>query len=140
MPSALRIVDEISELADVTLVALANGDILKYDTGTTSWINFPGGAPILAITTNPITGDYTATSTDRVILCDASSGVMTITLPPVASSEGKDFFIKKIDSSSNNVNIDGNENDEIDGWDIIIVATENQTIHVVCDGSEWRII
>ena len=97
-------------------------------------------SPTLAITTDPITGDYTATSEDRIILVDASSSTVTITLPPTTSSEGKDFFIKKIDSSENSVNIDGNESEEIDGWDIIIMLTQNECIHVVCDGTNWQII
>jgi len=140
MPSALRIVDELSELADVTLASLADNNVLIYDSTTSKWVNGTAASIPLTITSIPKTSDYTATSIDKVILCDASSTDITITLPIAANSTGQDFFIKKIDSSEHAVNIDGNENETIDEADIIIMLTQNETIHVVCDGAEWRII
>ena len=44
MPSAIRVIDQLAELADVTLAGLVDGDVLEYDTGTSSWINVPAGS------------------------------------------------------------------------------------------------
>ncbi len=52
------------------------------------------------------TTDYNVKATDHVILCDASGGVMTITLPALATIPNeKIYHIKKIDSSANAVTV-----------------------------------
>lgn len=48
-------------------------------------------------------------------MVDATSGSLTMTLPTAASSTGKVFYIKKIDSSANSVIIDGAGAETIDG-------------------------
>jgi len=50
---------------------------------------------------------YQALYADSTILADASSGVFTVTLPPVAASRGRRYYIKKTDSSGNAVTISG---------------------------------
>jgi len=140
MPDALRIVDELSELDDVVLTSISNGEVLVYDFTSSKWINATVSSAPISINTTAKTDDYTATNEDGVIVCDASSRTITVTLTAAASSEGKDFFIKKIDSSENAVNIDGNGDETIDEADVIIMLTQNECIHVVCDGTTWYII
>jgi hypothetical protein len=87
-----------------------------------------------------ITGDITLGKADSTILCDASGGVLTVTLPDVSEFNGFKFNIKKIDVSANDVTIDG------DGADIDASATRllsgsgypSITIH--SDGSDWWIL
>ena len=137
MPSALRIVDELSELADVVLAGLSNNEALVYNSSTGKWEN---STTKLVINSTAKTEDYTATNNDEVIACDASSGFLTITMPAATLSEGKDFFVKKIDSSDNSVNIEADGTETIDGADIIVMLTQCETIHVVCNGTTWWII
>ena len=54
------------------------------------------------------TSAYTATVGDDVILVDTTSANVTITLPATASTNGLTMNIKKTDSSSNDVIVDGN--------------------------------
>ncbi len=84
--------------------------------------------------------DYTALLSDAVILGDASSGHVTITLPtPTTSNKGKKYTIKKEDTNEDGyVNVIGN---------IIGVPTGNLYTalpysgwDLVSDGAGWRII
>jgi hypothetical protein len=52
-----------------------------------------------------VTEDYTAALTDDVIFADATSGILTVTLPSPDTCKGKQFSIKKIDSSGNDVTV-----------------------------------
>ncbi|MCX2576140.1 beta strand repeat-containing protein, partial [Pedobacter sandarakinus] len=51
------------------------------------------------------TNNYTALAADETILVDASSGAVVITLPAASSALGKKYSVKKIDASSNGVNV-----------------------------------
>lgn len=83
---------------------------------------------------------YTASVTDFLILCDATSGAITVALPTAASNVGRIYVIRKTDTSGNAVTIDPDASETINGvatWDITR-ATETLTIQ--SDGSNWRII
>jgi hypothetical protein len=86
------------------------------------------------------TANYTATLGDDVILCDATGGVFTITLPAAASSTGLCLKIKKTDSSANAITIDGNAAETIDGATTASLSLRYQWIEIACDGSNWHIV
>lgn len=88
------------------------------------------------------TADYTATQDETLILCDATGGVFTITLPPVASSTGKRYTIKKIasDTGLNQITIDADGSETIDGATTTRVDTFGETVTLVCDGSTWSVV
>lgn len=77
---------------------------------------------------------------DSTVLVDASGGARTITLPAVATSNGRDFTIKKIDSSGNAVTIDGNSAETIDGATTAVINAQYESVTVHCDGTEWWIL
>ena len=52
-----------------------------------------------------VTTTYQILPTDTTILCDATGGAFTITLPNVVTYSGYGFRIKKIDSSANAVTV-----------------------------------
>ena len=93
-----------------------------------------GGLEIVSITGNYEAADY------EVILCDASTKDITISLPLAVNSINKYYYIKRIDGSANSVFIDGYDDEEIDGNEIIEITVQNTSLHVVCDGGEWWII
>jgi len=86
-----------------------------------------------------VTDNYTA-STERVILVNALSKDITITLPEATSSEYITYYIKKIDSSGHSVIIDGYENDTIDENLTVTIAVQYMCLKVLCDSVEWWII
>ena len=86
------------------------------------------------------TSNYTVLSTDCVILCDASGGAFTITLPALSAvSDGKVYHIKKIDSSGLSVTIDGSGSETIDGVTMQVITDQYTSILLVKSSSEWGI-
>jgi len=72
-----------------------------------------------------------------VLLVDATSGALTITLPAVSGSGERQYVIKKIDSSGNAVTVDGNASETIDGATTSVLSSQYDTVRVGCDGSAW---
>lgn len=93
------------------------------------------------------TTTYTATTLDYTIVCDATSAGFTVNLPTAASfynatttTAGGIFVIKKIDSSSNVVTIDGNGSETIDGSLTQLLYLQYQSLVLQTDGTTWRIL
>jgi len=86
------------------------------------------------------TGAYTATTSDHVILCDASGGAFTITLPAASGVTGIIYHIKKTDSSANAVTVDGDASETIDGATTQVINFQYDSMMIICDGSNWHII
>lgn len=86
------------------------------------------------------TSAYTANASDNTILVDASGGAVTITLPTAVGIKGREYIIKKIDSSANAVTIDGDGSETIDG--VVTKDLENQYhgIKILSGGTNWEII
>jgi len=103
-----------------------------------SWNQIPEGS-LGSKNLRTETTTYTALTTDDVILANASGGAFTITLPAASGNSGKLYRIKKIDSSTNGVTIDGNSSETIDGSTTVVLYNQNDVIEIVCDGSNWVI-
>lgn len=75
---------------------------------------------------------------DKLILVDASAGAKTITLLAAATcGDGFNVKIKKIDSSTNAVTIDGNASETIDGTTTILLRNQNDATSIITDGTSW---
>lgn len=84
--------------------------------------------------------NYTATANDHVILVSASSGAVTITLPAAASVTGREYIIKKTDSSSNLVTI-SDSTASFDGQpNSVAISIQYQSYTIVSDGTNWDIV
>ena len=82
------------------------------------------------------TANHTATDSDYILLIDATSGNLTVTLPNVSSADsGKAYFVKKIDSSSNTVTISGDAN--IDGSASKVLSSQYDKTHIVTNNTQW---
>jgi hypothetical protein len=86
------------------------------------------------------TGDYTATATDFTIICDATSGAITITLPDADSSYRKIYHIKKVDGTGNTVTIDADGAEMIDDAATVVITAQYESVTIQCDGTEWWVI
>lgn len=85
------------------------------------------------------TGNYTATTDDDVLFC--SGAAFTVTLYAASGNTGRVLTIKKTDSSLTNViTIDGNGTETIDGSLTTTLNTINETVVLVCDGTNWQIL
>jgi hypothetical protein len=94
-----------------------------------------------SITTVEKTSAYTVTVDDRndTILCDASGGAFPVNLLPAADAgNGFRVTIKKIDSSTNAVTIDGDSSETLDGATTKLLEEQYQSVTYVSDGTEWH--
>ena len=86
------------------------------------------------------TAAYTATDRDKTILCDATSAAFSVTLPAVQGLSGREYTIKKTDSSANAVTIDGSGSETIDDGTTAVIQNQYESVTVQCDGAEWWIL
>jgi len=91
-------------------------------------------------TLNEYTSAQTLTADNYLVIVDASSGNITITLPASASHTNRIYTIKKIDSSQHKVTIDANSTETIDGEETIVLNLQYSYVTIICDGTEWWII
>jgi len=114
-----------------------SGVYKQRNSGDTAWniISSATDTPVIAKT-----GNYTAVLSDYagLILVDASSGPVTITLPSSASTgNGWYVVVKRIDPGINIVNIASA--DTIDGVTSISIKNENVAIGVRTNGTRYSI-
>jgi len=102
----------------------------------------PAGAdgPITTPIITHTTATLTLTTAHSIIFADASSNSITFTLPTAVGIDGREYTIKRIDSSANTVTLDGDGTETIDGSLTQIIATQYDAIKVVSDGANWSII
>lgn len=147
----IKLIDTLTG-SDVTLVTTGSD---KFDgistsvkiSGVNDYIEVMGDALatwwILKRSGNPPltkSGTYTANLLDEVLLCDASGGAFTVTLPSAFTCAGKKFIIKKIDGSANAVTVDGSGIETIDGSLTQVLSSQWDVIEIVCNGADWFII
>jgi len=86
------------------------------------------------------TSAYTITEADSTILVDATSAAFTVTLPTAVGIAGRTYTIKKIDSSINNVTLDANGTQTIDGSLSYTLLGQWKAVQVQSDGANWVVI
>lgn len=86
------------------------------------------------------TAAYTLTTTDSVILADATTAAFTCTLPTAVGITGRQYTIKRINAGANNVTVGTTSSQLIDGVSTFVLTTQYQSITVVSDNSNWLII
>lgn len=114
----------------------SGGQVLSTDgSGQLSFVNNGGTR-----TVNSYSSDQTLTTANDIVLVDPSSSTITITLPAVSGNTGLLYTIKQITDSTNNVIIDGNGSETINGATTYTLDIANAFIDIFCDGSSWHII
>jgi len=104
----------------------------------TSDIDIPSAS--IDYTTTTITANATLSDISGLVtvLCDCTSGNITISLPTAVGNQAA-FNIKKIDSSSNTVTIDPNSSETIDGAATVTIYDDDDFVQVQSDNSNWVI-
>ena len=87
-----------------------------------------------------ITNNYTIETGINLILADATSGPITVTLPDAVTNNGMSNAVVKIDSSANAVTVDGAGAQTINGSATHSLPTQWDYVVVTSDGSNWYII
>jgi lysophospholipase L1-like esterase len=121
-------------VAGQTLIAgYAQSEINGLLTGTT---NLAGIREAIATRT----ANYSATLGDSVILCNASSGAVTITLPTAVGIPGRSFQVKKTDSSANACSIATTGGQTIDGVGTVSLTSQYSSRKMASDNANWQVI
>lgn len=128
--------------AQKVAVASPSAGMVVYDTDMKGISYYNGTAWTTTNNKNVATktANYTALQSDDVILGDATSGAITITLPTAVGNTGEVFHIKKIDSSVNAVAIATTSSQTIDGALTQPILTQYQNITVVSNGVGWSVL
>jgi len=112
--------------------------LLLVSNGANGWYELARSNSSASIET--ITSSDTLDAGNYVVLVNATSGAVTVTLPAVAANTGRIYYIKKIDSSANAVTIDGNASETIDDSTTRILSSQYDSVTIACDGTEWWIL
>ena len=80
--------------------------------------------------------DLVVQQTDFVVDCTANT--FTVTLPTAAGIARKQFCIKN--SGTGVITVDGNGSETIDDALTFILSTKGESIWVVSDGANWKVI
>jgi len=86
-----------------------------------------------------ITSSTTLDATDNTVVCQNTTAI-TISLPAVSTCEGRVYTIKKDMSSTNNVTIDADGSETIDGAATYTLSDVQGALSIASNGTEWKII
>ena len=83
--------------------------------------------------------NYTASASDFIIGVDTSSSAVTITLPSSAVSAGKIYIINDEggNAGTNNITVATEGSETIDGSASATISSNNGTLRLYSDGSNW---
>lgn len=84
-----------------------------------------------------ISATYTATTSDDYFI-NITSGTFTLNLPTAATPFGQVYVIKN--SGTGTVTVDPNGTQTIDGATTFAINVQNQSITIIGDGSNWKIV
>lgn len=82
---------------------------------------------------------YTVLATDEVIVCDTTSGAITVDLLAISGIAGLPLYIKNKAGGANNVTADGNGGETIDA-ELTQVFGPGTCLFIVPDSTEWVIL
>ena len=93
----------------------------------------------VAFAARTITQNHTATAGDHTIFANASSTNITVALPTAANIIGRQYIIKRVDSSVNSVTIDPNGSETIEGASTMALPDQRSVV-IQSDNNNWWIV
>jgi|TARA_E500000318_G_scaffold65315_1_gene60325 hypothetical protein len=92
--------------------------------------------------TSVTSATYTIVATDYFIAANSTSNAITITMPAASSHSGRVLKIKDVggNADSNNITIDGNSSETIDGAASIVLESPHAGVTLLCNGTSWFVL
>lgn len=115
---------------------------LRRSDGSFGWFSLTGesgGIPnhnVVSITS----ATYSATIDNDIINCNCTSNAITISMPTAVGNGGKQIVVRKSDSTTNNVVVEGNLSETINGALNISLTQQYTSVSLVSDGANWMVI
>ena len=133
--------DYLAKFEDLWNDTAADWNLLRYDSSISKWVKvvIEDISKHLRKSIVSITANYTVDNNNEVILADATSAAITITLPDPSTNSGKELIIQKIDSTINTVTLQPSTGN-IEGSTSISLSRQYETIILCSDGNEYKII
>jgi hypothetical protein len=82
--------------------------------------------------------NYTLTSTDQFVNGDATAGNIAFYLPTAIGRSGQQYTVKKIDASTNTIQLNATSGQTLDGYGGFVLSNQNDGYTVYSDGSNWK--
>ena len=121
-----------------------NHAVIQLDTPVNGKVVIQGcsasGTRTDVIATKTVASHYTATFLDSLIVVDASSAPVTVSLPTPSGNSGHTFYVKKIDAAANAVTINGNGSGLIDLASTAVIAAQHDALRLTAHGGNWWIL
>lgn len=128
---ALPFITNNTERARIT----SDGKLGIKTTSPTSTLDVEGSSSVGDI--KQVSASYPATDTDYMILCDASTSAIIVTLPTAVGRKRREYVVKKTDSSVNSVRITSPST--IDQQADIYIYSQYNSYKFKSDGANWWI-
>ncbi len=119
-------------VVSTTLVSNLNADLLD-GIHASGFVTTPIVVPVTAASYTAV-----ATSGTTILLCNTTSNSITVNLPTAVNNTAI-YEIKKT-SAANSMIIDGFNAETIDGDATIAVVVENESLTLVSDNTNWKVI
>lgn len=136
----------LDDILDVDVPSPANNSVLKFNASTGKWeagTDLVGSAIALSITAVN-NANYTMLDSDDVLLVTTGNTTRTITLPNATTAAPKRRTIKKVDTGSGNVIIDGNGAQTVGGQPNITLyvgGANGQRLEFTAHGTtDWEVL
>ena len=105
---------------------------------------FTTSAGLVRNVTTVAAATYDLLATDDIVLVDytTTGAVTSFTLPTAQVADGRTFVVMDVDGNAgtNNITLDTEGSEKINGADTFVMATDSQAITVTCDGTNWFVI
>lgn len=93
-----------------------------------------------ATQTRTVSGAYTVTAADQLILANGTGSSFTITLPSAVGIQGRQYSIKKIDRNiQSTITVSPQAGELIDNLSNYRLTDRGETVSIQSDGTGWRI-
>jgi len=86
-----------------------------------------------------VTTSGSVVSGDYFLICDATAGAITLTLPPAALVAGRIYVFKRINAGANTVTVDAYASETIDGAATHVLPPQWNSITIISNGTAWFI-
>lgn len=124
---------------DTSTKSPSNGDVLTYNGTSLVWSAPSGGGNGTSYTYSAITATTTAQAWYHYSV-DTSAGAVTLNLPALSSVTDGDEIRVKLRVAGNDLTIDANSTETIDGSQTQTLSVATSSITLVAGSTEWEIV
>ena len=134
----------LNDIGDVSAAAPNNGDVIAYNSTSGDWeatAQSGGGGSAPSVTVSSPSSDQTLTSPsgiEEVYIYTPSANINVNLVAAATCGSGFKYQIKN--RSTNTLTIDPNGSETIDGSATFAIASQEASVTLVTDGSNWFII